>query len=161
MPVEYSRLKDLECPELERLISWETQRQLRWAVFLVTSLVALLQLFLHTSSKYYSLSIHTVPSKLANEPFGLLFTLMLVVIVTLCLLVCERRTINYYYHVAEIQEIWIKKKEKIKDLKRENAFSVGKWLDHFVMRCPTNAKNFSTFVTLVMVIILFILPVLL
>ena len=155
MNVSFEKLKTLNHEELEKLLGWGIQRQLRWAVMMVTALIALLQLYLHMNQKYFPYTSNIV----SNGIWQLLGLTTILVLVTSGLLLSETRTIDYYYYVAKIEGFWVNNNTELKDkrLKKEEVFTMQGLLDRLLMNCPKNAKLASVSLSLLGIITLFVL----
>lgn len=152
MEVRFDKLSKLTTRRLEKLLGWQIQRQLRWAVILVTDLVALLQLYFQIKGYFSGTNI---VDSIDSHFWGLVVIIGFVMFV---LWVCEGRAIDYYYYVGKIEEIWAIKQKEVKMERNEIFTPVGKRFDNFVMRCPSNAKWIIRLTSMFAVIASFLLP---
>ena len=143
---DFKVIEKLGISELEKLLGWGIQRQLRWAVFTVTHLIALLTIFIQLNGNV-DLS-RNVPI-LDGSIFYMLVSILALVL--LGLFFCIGQVTEYYIYVGKIEKILLTKYER-KDafafmpiaIKRKDFFIVNKFLeDRFTIKSKTPLRIFS------------------
>lgn len=155
-------LSNLDKDQLKTLLSTGISRQLRWAVFTVSSLLTLVSLYNEIRLAFPEvnlLSSGNTGIMTYFSPVNMWSTIgysAIFLIATFLILYCENRLIRYYQYVSNVEKVWLKK-EGIK-LNHNDVFSIGGNLDGLLH------WNHSTFVvnliTLVVIVPMFVLPLL-
>lgn len=157
---------------LEHNLCWnETCNELRaggvrWSVFTVTTLVALVTLYYYVRSLFIDWALivdfgPSIPDILEYVQIHFMwdsFGLVLIFILSFCwLILCEMRTISYYRYAFLIEEIWLEKNKITSEHK--NIFSSNSLLHKF-MKHEKLAKIVVLVITLSIVFVMFIYPIL-
>ena len=155
-------LSNLQNDQLRTLLSTGLSRQLRWAVFTVSSLLTLVGLYNEVNSFFsevnllYSTNLAITTYFSPQNIWSTLGYSTIFLITTFLVLYCESRLIQHYQQVSNVEKAWMIQGNI--ELKHYDVFSVGHKLDAIIQ------WKHSTFVvngiTLVAIGFLFVLPIL-